>query len=62
MYDYSYTLPDNFKKRTYQFLQQLSNDAVAKAFNNCVYEYEDVGLAYNAGLRGEIKRVGHALQ
>lgn len=53
MYDYSYTLPDNFKKRTYQFLQQLSNDAVAKAFNNCVYEYEDVGLAYYAGLRGD---------
>ncbi len=53
MYDFSYSLPENFKKRAFQYLQQLSNDEVARAFNNCSYEYEDVGLAYYAGLHGD---------
>ena len=51
--DFSYNLPENFKKRVFQYLRQHSNDAVAWAFNNCKYEYEDIGLAFYAGLRGD---------
>jgi hypothetical protein len=51
--DFSYNLPENFKKRVFQYLRQLSNDAVAWAFNNCKYEYEDIGLAFYNGLRGD---------
>ena len=53
MYNFSYTIPDNFNRRVYQFLQQMSSDAVAKAFNNSSYEYDDVGYAYYAGLKGD---------
>ena len=53
MCDFSYKLPENFKKRVFQYLQQLSNENVARAFNNCSFEYEDMGLAYYAGLRGD---------
>lgn len=53
MCNFSYTIPDNFNRRVYQFLQQMSSDAVAKAFNNSSYEYDDVGYAYYAGLKGD---------
>lgn len=32
---------------------QLANRQLAEAFQHCKYEYEDVGLAYYAGLRGD---------
>ena len=49
-YDFTYVIPDNFQKRTIQYLQQ-KNRELADAFARCTYEYEDVGLAYYAGLR-----------
>ena len=51
--NFTYELPDNFKKRVYQFLEQLRGTEVANAFNRCSYEYDDIGLAYYAGLKGD---------
>lgn len=50
LYNFSYIIPDNFNKRTFQYLQQ-KNSSLADAFSRCTYEYEDVGLAYYAGLK-----------
>lgn len=54
MYDFTYSLPTNFDSRIHQlFQQQYNNDGLANAFKHCKYEYEDIGLAYYAGLRGD---------
>lgn len=54
MYDFTYALPNDFDNRVYQLLQQLyKSDELANAFANCKYEYEDLGLAYYAGLKGD---------
>lgn len=53
MYDFSYEIPGNFDKRVSQFLQQVGHANVAEAFGRCKYEYEDVGLAYYAGMKGD---------
>lgn len=50
--EFSYVLPENFKKRTMQYLQQ-QNRELADSFRKCSYEYDDVGLAYYAGLKGD---------
>ena len=52
-FDFTYILPENFEKRVVQYLLQLANRQLAEAFQHCKYEYEDVGLAYYAGLRGD---------
>ena len=52
-FDFTYELPNNFDKRTQQFLLQMQASDVADAFVNCKYEYDDVGLANYAGLRGD---------
>lgn len=52
-FDFNYELPNNFDKRTQQYLQQMNAFDVANAFINCKYEYDDVGLAYYAGLKGD---------
>lgn len=52
-FDFTYELPNNFDKRTQQYLQQMNAFDVANAFMNCKYEYDDVGLAYYAGLKGD---------
>lgn len=52
-FDFTYILPENFEKRVVQYLLQLANRQLAEAFQHCKYEYEDVGLAYYAGLRGQ---------
>ncbi len=52
-YDFTYELPKNFHKRVVQFLQQLGCINTVEAFQRCDYEYEDVGLAYYAGLKGD---------
>lgn len=52
-FDFTYKLPENFNKRVIQYLQQMNKTTVANAFQHCTYEYEDVGLAYYAGLRGD---------
>lgn len=51
--DFTYSLPENFNRRVIQFLQQFGKANVAQAFERCKYEYEDLGLAYYAGLRGD---------
>lgn len=51
--DFTYEMPDNFKKRVIQYLQQMSNDNVVNAFIRCEYEYEKVDLAFYAGLKGD---------
>lgn len=48
-YDFNYIIPDNFNRRTFQYLKQKNSD-LATIFTRCTYEYEDVGLAYYAGL------------
>lgn len=52
-FDFNYELPNNFDKRTQQYLQQMNAFDVANAFINCKYEYDDVGFAYYAGLKGD---------
>lgn len=49
-YDFTYIIPDSFSNRTFQYLQQ-QDSKLATAFNKCNCEYEDVGLAYYAGLK-----------
>lgn len=52
-YDYSYNLPVDFENRVERILRQTSSSKVPDAFKACSYEYENVGLAYYAGLRGD---------
>ena len=49
-YDFTYKIPDNFHWRTFQYLQQKNNE-LATAFYKCTYEYNEVGLAFYAGLK-----------
>lgn len=54
MYDFTYALPNDFGKRVCQLIQQLhGNNELANAFADCKYEYEDLGFAYYAGLKGD---------
>lgn len=46
-------MPEKFHIRVVQFLQQFGKMNVAEAFQRCKCEYEDVGLAYYAGLKGD---------
>ena len=52
MSDFTYTLPENFDKRVIQYLQQAGKGVVGNSFLNCKYDYENQGLAYYAGLKG----------
>ena len=53
-YDFTYEIPSSFATRIIQFLNQRKNgQIIANAFQKCQYEYDDVGLAYYAGLRGD---------
>jgi len=53
-YDYTYSIPDDFERRLKQLLQQLyRNPGLSEAFESCSYEYEDLGNAYYAGIRGD---------
>lgn len=51
--DFTYRLPQNFSRRVVQYLEQLESPDVAKAFQNCTYDYNNLGLAYYAGLKGD---------
>ena len=53
LYDFTYQLPDNFEKRVNQYLIQYGEEKLAIAFSKCTYEYENLGLAYYAGLKGD---------
>lgn len=52
-YDFTYEMPQNFNSRVIQFLQQKGRNNLAAAFQKCKYEYEDIGNAYRAGIRGD---------
>lgn len=52
-FDFTYRIPDNFNRRVVQFLEQLGRINIAEAFHRCEYEYDDVGLAFYAGLKGD---------
>lgn len=52
-FDFTYRLPQNFSRRVVQYLEQLESPNVARAFQNCTYDYEDLGLAYYAGMKGD---------
>lgn len=53
-YDYTYSIPENFDSRVKQILRQVfSNPELAKAFESCDYECENLGNAYYAGIRGD---------
>lgn len=53
-YDFSYEIPSDFEKRIVQILQQKANGiGLVKAFQACKYEYEDLGNAYYAGMKGD---------
>lgn len=53
MGQFTYELPNNLNTRIIQFLQQKGRSDVAVAFQQCKYEYEDVGNAFYAGIRGD---------
>ena len=40
-FDFTYRLPQNFSRRVVQYLEQLESPNVARAFQNCTYDYED---------------------
>lgn len=52
-YDFTYVIPQNFKTRVIQFLQQKGREDLSMAFQQSNYEYENVGNAYYAGIRGD---------
>lgn len=52
-YDFSYELPSNFKKNLIQYLQQNGNNDVAQILQRCEYDYQEIGFAYYAGLKGD---------
>ena len=54
-YDFTYEFPADFDRRIVQILQQKpAGMQLAVAFKSCVYEYENLGLAYYAGLSGDV--------
>ena len=54
-YDFTYEFPTDFDKRIVQILQQKTAGAqLSAAFKACSYEYEKMGLAYYAGMRGDV--------
>lgn len=52
-FDFTYELPNNFDRRVIQFLQQFGKANLAEAYQRCEYEYDDVGFAYYAGIKGD---------
>lgn len=53
-YDFSYEMPENFDSRLQQLLRQLYNNSdLANAFGRCTNEWNDEGLAFYAGMRGD---------
>ena len=61
-YDFTYEFPNDFERRTNQLLRQDSKgERISSAFQKCKYEYEDLDLAYYAGMRGADYWNKHAL-
>lgn len=54
-YDFNYVIPADFDNRIVQILKQKpAGMKLANAFKKCFYEYENLGLAYYAGLTGDV--------
>lgn len=53
MGQFTYEIPNNFNTRIIQFLQQKGRTDLSNAFQHCEYEYEDVGNAFYAGIKGD---------
>ncbi|MBR0282254.1 MAG: abortive infection family protein [Oscillibacter sp.] len=52
-YDFSYEIPDNFSTKFVHFLRNNDGADIVQALSRCNFEYEDLGLAYYAGLKGD---------
>ncbi len=52
-FDFTYEIPSTFETRVVQYFIQFGKQELADAFRQCAYEFEDQGLAYYAGLRGD---------
>ncbi len=53
-YDFSLSLPFDFDSRMIQLLGELCpQNNLSEAFSHCSYEFEDMGYAYYAGLKGD---------
>ena len=49
---FTYMVPAYFKQRAIQYLrQEISASDLVQAFEQCEYEYDDLGNAYYAGMR-----------
>lgn len=54
-YDFTYEFPRDFKDRTIRILKQKNNGVqLASSFQNCIYEYDNIGRAYYAGVAGDV--------
>lgn len=51
--DFTYEVPDNLHNKLVRFLHQNGSSDIAQILQHCKIEYEDVGLAYYAGLKGD---------
>lgn len=61
-YDFSYEFPEDFENWVIQLLQQdNSGQSISRAFHSCEFEYEDLGLAFYAGLKAGDNWNKHAL-
>jgi hypothetical protein len=52
-YNFTYEVPENFHEMLVHHLQQNGNANIAPIVQRCSIDYEDVGLAYYAGLKGD---------
>lgn len=52
-YDFTYEVPENLHNAVVRFLQLNGHPELAQKLQMCSLEYEDVGLAHYAGLKGE---------
>lgn len=52
-YDFTYELPDDFQERIIRHCQLNGFSDIAQSLKCCMLEYEDVGFAYYAGLKGD---------
>ena len=53
MGQYDYEIPENFSIQFSGFLQQNGAGEIGMHIRNCDVDFDDVGLAYYAGLRGD---------
>lgn len=52
-YDFTYTIPNAFKKNMIQYLIQNYRANIAQAYDRVRFEYNDLGFARYAGLSGD---------